>query len=280
MKRKIINIVVILLVLVGISLLAYPYVNFWLSGQDQSYVIQQYDDSLAKRTAEQVQAEWDRARAYNESLSTNTLYDPFTSGQEEMDQEYLSLLDISEGGMMCHIKIPKINVDLPVYHGTSGQTLEKGVGHLEGSALPVGGAGTHSVLTGHTGLNSAKLFTDLTELEIGDEFYIYVLDQILAYRIDSVLIVEPTDVDTLLSAEGKDYVTLVTCTPYGINSHRLLARGERIDYTSEEIHKRIADTDSVTSWETYLLYAAIALLVLLVLVILIAKRFKSRRVKR
>ena len=277
MKRKAINIIIIVLALIGVTLLVYPYISFRLTERDQTYVVQQYDDSLAKMTEQQMQEEWERAQAYNESLVTSVLYDPFASGQEDMDAEYLSLLDIAGNGVMCHIEIPKIKVDLPVFHGGSLSTLEKGVGHLEGSSLPVGGVGTHAVMTAHTGLNSAKLFTDLTELEIGDEFYIYTLDQILAYRVDNILTVEPEDVGALSMVEGKDYVTLVTCTPYGINSHRLLVRGVRVDYTPEEIKQAIADTDTVLSNETIMLYAGIVLLILLIIIILIVTRIKKRR---
>ena len=277
MKRKAINIIIIVLALIGVTLLVYPYISFRLTERDQTYVVQQYDDSLAKMTEQQMQEEWERAQAYNESLVTSVLYDPFASGQEDMDAEYISLLDIAGNGVMCHIEIPKIKVDLPVFHGVSLSTLEKGVGHLEGSSLPVGGVGTHAVMTAHTGLNSAKLFTDLTELEIGDEFYIYTLDQILAYRVDNILTVEPEDVGALSMVEGKDYVTLVTCTPYGINSHRLLVRGVRVDYTPEEIKQAIADTDTVLSNETIMLYAGIVLLILLIIIILIVTRIKKRR---
>jgi len=277
MKRKVINIIIIILALIGVMLLVYPYVSYRLSDRDQTYVVQQYDDSLAKMTAQQMEEEWERARAYNESLVTSVLYDPFASGQEDMDAEYLSLLDIAENGVMCHIEIPKIKVGLPVFHGVSLSTLEKGVGHLEGSSLPVGGTGTHAVMTAHTGLNSAKLFTDLVEMKIGDEFYIYTLDQILAYRVDNILVVEPEDVGALSMVEGKDYVTLVTCTPYGINSHRLLVRGVRVDYTPEEIKQAIADTDTVLSNETIMLYAGIVLLILLIIAILIVTQIKKRR---
>jgi len=277
MKRKVINIIIIALVLIGVMLLVYPYVSYRLSERDQTYVVQQYDDSLAKMTEQQMQEEWERAWAYNASLATSVLYDPFASGQEDMDAEYLSLLDIAENGVMCHIEIPKIKVDLPVFHGVSLSTLEKGIGHLEGSSLPVGGAGTHSVMTAHTGLNSSKLFTDLVEMKIGDEFYIYTLDQILAYRVDSIVVVEPEDVDTLLTVGGKDYVTLVTCTPYGINSHRLLVRGVRVDYSPEEIQQAITDTDTVLSNETVMLLAGAALLILLIITILLVTRMKKRR---
>ena len=277
MKRKVINIIIIALALIGVVLLVYPYVNFRLSECGQTYVVQQYDDSLAKMTARQMEEEWERARAYNESLITSVLYDPFASGQEDMDAEYLSLLDIAGNGVMCHIEIPKIKVDLPVFHGVSLSTLEKGAGHLEGSSLPVGGTGTHAIMTAHTGLNSAKLFTDLVEMKIGDEFYVYTLDQILAYRVDNILVVEPEDVGALSMVDGKDYVTLVTCTPYGVNSHRLLVRGVRVDYSPEEIQQAIADTDTVISKETVMLLAGAALLFLLIITILLVTRMKKRR---
>lgn len=280
MKKKLMNIFVVILVLGGVALLAYPYANFLISQQRQSYVTQDYNDSLAKLTAEQLASEWERVQAYNDALSTNVLYDPFASGEREMDLDYLSLLNIEENGVMSRVKIPRISVDLPIYHGTSTKTLEKGIGHLEGSALPVGGEGTHAVLTGHTGLNTAKLFSDLTELELGDEFYIYTLGQILAYRIDSIIVAKPTDVDTLFAVKGKDYVTLVTCTPYGINSHRLLVRGERVDYTPDEIEGLINSTKAIISKETYMLYAGIALLTALIViayVVIRRRKYKTRK---
>ena len=277
MKRKVINIIIIILALIGVMLLVYPYVSYRLSDRDQTYVVQQYDDSLAKMTARQMEEEWERARAYNASLATSVLYDPFASGQADMDAEYLSLLDIAGNGVMCHIEIPKIKADLPVFHGVSLSTLEKGAGHLEGSSLPVGGTGTHAIMTAHTGLNSAKLFTDLVEMKIGDEFYVYTLDQILAYRVDNILVVEPEDVGALSMVDGKDYVTLVTCTPYGVNSHRLLVRGVRADDSPEEIQQAIAETDTVISKETVMLLAGAALLFLLIITILLVTRMKKRR---
>lgn len=276
MKRKMVNGLILLLVLAGIVTLAYPYASFWLSSRNQSYAVQQYDDSLEKLTAEQLREEWERAKAYNDALSPNSIYDPFASGQSGMDEEYLSLLNLDVNGVMGSIKIPRINVELPIFHGTAAEILEKGAGHMEGSALPVGGDGMHTVLTGHTGLSTAKLFTDLTELTIGDEFYIQVLDQMLAYRIDQIKVVEPTDMEAILPVSGKDYVTLVTCTPYGVNSHRLLVRGERTEYTQEEIAQRIADTESVTSKETWLLYLGIGLIILLFLVVLVVRKRKRK----
>ena len=277
MKRRAINLCIMILVLAGSLLLVYPYVSFRLSSSRQSYVVQQYNDSLKKMTAAQLKEEWELSQAYNAALLSPPRYDPFASGSEAMDAAYLSRLHIGESGVMCYIKIPKINVELPVFHGASPETLEKGIGHLEGSALPVGGEGTHAVLTGHTGLNTAKMFTDLTELETGDEFYIYVLDQVLAYRIDQIQVVEPSQTEALQPEAGRDYVTLVTCTPYGVNSHRLLVRGERIEYTQEEIQEKIATVATVISKETYLLCLGLAILILLLLIALIFKYVKRKR---
>ncbi|MGL6202613.1 MAG: class C sortase [Lachnospiraceae bacterium] len=277
MKRKIINLFILLLVLVGIFSLAYPFVNFWLADYDQSYVIQKYDESWENLTAEQIKAELERAHAFNAALSPDAIYDPFASNYAGMDPEYLSLLNVGGNGVMGTISIPKISVELPIFHGTEAKTLETGVGHMEGSALPVGGEGMHTVLTGHTGLNRAKLFTDLIELTAGDEFYIQVMNQTLAYRIDQILVVEPTDMEEILPVEGKDYVTLVTCTPYGINSHRLLVRGERVDYTPEEMDQRIEDTEKVISKETWLLLISLALFILLALIVFFVKRGKRKR---
>ncbi|MGL6199066.1 MAG: class C sortase [Lachnospiraceae bacterium] len=276
MKRKGINLLILLLVLAGILSLAYPYIRFWFADRSQSYVIQKYDKSWEELTAEQIEAEWERAQAYNQALSSTAIYDPFGSEYAGMDREYLSLLNLNGDGVMGSINMPKIKVELPIFHGTEATTLENGVGHIEGSALPVGGEGTHAVLTGHTGLNTAKLFTDLTQLAIGDEFYIQVLDQMLAYRVDQILVVEPTDMEAILPVVGKDYVTLVTCTPYGVNSHRLLVRGERMDYTPEEIDQRIANTEPVTSKETWLLYVSLGLIILLALIAFIVKRRKRK----
>lgn len=277
MKRNVTNLLILLLALAGIAILAYPFASFWISRNDQSYVIQNYDDSLAKLTAEQRKAEWERAKAYNATLSDSILQDAFASDGTDMGEEYRSLLDPNGSGVMSYIEIPKIKVELPIFHGTSPETLEKGIGHLEGSALPVGGKGTHAILNGHTGLNTAKLFTDLIELTKGDEFYLHTMDQVLAYRVDQILVIEPDQVEVLMPVEGKDYVTLVTCTPYGINSHRLLVRGERVAYTPEEIEQKIEDTGSVLSKETKMLCIGLSLLVLLILTALIIRWAKRRR---
>lgn len=268
-KNYVSKIVIVLLILGGCGLLLYSSVAFWLTNRDQSYAIQNYDDTIAKMEAQEIREEWERAIQYNQNLTPGAVGDPFSQGKKEMGEEYLSLLNLKGDGMMGHIKIPRINVDLPIFHGSSAKVLEIGAGHLESTALPVGGEGTHAVITGHTGLNSAKLFTDLIELQLGDEFYVYVLDQVMAYKVDQILTVKPTEVESLRAEEGKDYMTLVTCTPYGINSHRLLVRGERVTYAPEEIEERIDNTKSVITKETWIILAAPALVVILLLFFII-----------
>lgn len=170
------------------------------------------------------------------------LTDPFSEETNGgiSEKEYYQLLNLDNTGVMCSLEIPSINVDLPVYHGTSNSVLEKGVGHLEGTSLPVGGKDTHAVFTGHTGLNKAKLFTDLTELQKGDQFYIRVLDKILAYEVCRIDVVLPEDTSKLSVVDGQDLVTLVTCTPYGQNTHRLLVRGKRTKYSPKAYEKERA----------------------------------------
>lgn len=186
----------------------------------------------------------EKAREYNEKLASShvVLTDPF-SGETNggiSEKEYYQLLNLDNTGVMCSLEIPSIDVDLPVYHGTSNSVLEKGVGHLEGTSLPVGGKDTHAVFTGHTGLNKAKLFTDLTELQKGDQFYIRVLDKILAYEVCRIDVVLPEDTSKLSVVDGQDLVTLVTCTPYGQNTHRLLVRGKRTKYSPKAYEKERA----------------------------------------
>jgi len=227
MKRVIIAVIITLL---GIGTLAYPKISNYFSELNGTQVIRSYSESVAEHSDEELQAAWDEAERYNESLMGSPVHDPFLEGSGMAQQDdYLKVLSL--GGIMGYIEIPKIAVYLPIYHGTSEEVLNKGIGHLEGSTMPIGGKNRHSVLTGHTGLVHAKLFTDLTELEDGDMFFIHVLGKTLAYKVDQIKVVEPHDTEDLRrTGDGSDYCTLLTCTPYGINSHRLLVRGERVDF--------------------------------------------------
>ena len=230
MKRALIIIGVLLL---GVGVLSYPTISNYLMEKNGSYIIDEYEAQVEQIDEAGIEAAWNEAVKYNETLSGSPAHDPFLEGSGmAMQDNYYEVLNINN--TMGFVEIPRISVYLPVYHGTSDEVLHKGIGHLEGSSLPVGGVDTHTVLTGHTGLSSAKLFTDLRELEEGDLFYIHVLDQVLAYKVDQIKVVEPSDTEDLKRVPGKDYATLLTCTPYGINSHRLLVRGERTEYIPEE----------------------------------------------
>ena len=181
------------------------------------------EDSLKK--------EKEKAQTYNENLSGDPVHDPFVFGSGyALPENYKEVLNLSEDGIMGYIQIPKILVDLPIYHGTSEEVLEKGVGHIQNTSVPIGGNSTHSVLTGHTGLPNAELFTRLDELVVGDIFYIHVLNEILTYKVYEIKVVLPDNIDELRITSGEDLVTLVTCTPYGVNSHRLLVKAERVEY--------------------------------------------------
>lgn len=233
-KRNIIKaLVVFLLLIISAGLMLYPFVaNFLFENQTDSFV-----NSLEKIAGaaddEGAEAKIQAAKQYNEMLARShvQLTDPFVEEElEDSTGEYDSLLCMTNDGVMGFVEIPCISVSLPIYHGTSSAILEKGVGHLKGTSLPVGGESIHTVLTGHTGLSKAKLFTDLTQLEEGDVFFLSVVGEKLAYEVDQVKVVGPNDTSDLAIVSGMDYCTLLTCTPYGVNSHRLLVRGKRTDY--------------------------------------------------
>ena len=237
MKQKILTILAILVFLAGISLLAYPVVSNLLYEKEQEELMEHYDSIAGeKMTADEQAEELQECRDYNRGLLQGgvLLTDPFDMSQLDPSAlPYAGLLNVDEEGGMAYLRIPAIDVELMIYHGTEEEVLQKGVGHLQGSSLPVGGAGTHCVLSAHTGLNDKKLFTDLDQLENGDIFYIHVLGEILAYQVDQIRVVLPEETEDLKINTREDYVTLVTCTPYGINTHRLLVRGTRVPYEEE-----------------------------------------------
>ena len=229
MKKKRVSlstIILVVILVVGISLLLYPTVSDYWNSFHQSRAIATYAEAVANIDEAQYEKMWNDAVAYNRRLAKEGAN--WNPSEEEME-EYEQLLDVSGTGIMGYIEIPSIKVSLPIYHGVDDTILQIAVGHIPGSALPVGGLGTHCVVSGHRGLPSAKLFTNLDQLVEGDVFMMRVLDETLTYEVDQILIVEPEDVSSLEFVEGKDLCTLVTCTPYGINSHRLLVRGHRIE---------------------------------------------------
>lgn len=242
MKRKLSIILMSLIFLSGLGIMLYPVISNAYIEYKQKSVITNYEETVKEMPKDTINEELERASDYNKLLiGTAIVTDPFDpEAQKKLEEssDYFNILNLDEKGLMGYVVIPKIDVNLPIYHGTSEEVLQKGVGHLQNTSLPVGGESTHAVLSGHTGLSSAKLFTDLDKLEEGNIFYIKTLGETFAYEVDQIKIVEPHETSDLLIESDKDYVTLVTCTPYGINSHRLLVRGTRIPYT-EKVEKEI-----------------------------------------
>ena len=263
MKNKLTTILLILALFAGLSLLLYPTVSDWNS-LHASQAVADYAENVRNLEAEKYEQVLQDAKSYNQMLP----YKQTTFALSEEEKEaYDALLDISGTGVMGYIEIPTVNISLLVYHGTEDAVLQIAVGHLEWSSLPVGGESMHCVLSGHRGLPSAKLFTNLDKLVAGDKFIMRVLDEVLTYEVDQILIVEPTDVSTLMIEAGKDLCTLVTCTPYGINSHRLLVRGHRIENQDEAQAIRV--TSDAIQIEPLIVAPAVALPMLLVLLVIL-----------
>ena len=260
---KISSLIFILILMAGLSLLLYPkFADYWNS-LHQSQAIASYADVVAEIDNSANEAMIDAARKYNIEVAKRASFYFMT---EEQEAEYNSLLDITGTGIMGYVEIPSIKVALPIYHGTSEGVLQVATGHLEWSSLPVGGINTHAVLSGHRGLPSAKLFTDLDRLLVGDTFLIRVLNEIFTYEVDQILIVEPSEMDNIKIEEGKDLCTLVTCTPYGINSHRMLVRGHRI--ANIEAAKTLTLSAEATLIDPRLVAGAIAMPILFVLLVI------------
>ena len=274
MKNRLIYILLTLAFLAGIGIMAYPSVSDWWNSFHQSRAIASYTEAVTSLDTEEYERMLSAAQAYNEKLSSSG--ERFNPTEEEL-AEYESLLDLSDTGMMGFIDIPVISCYLPLYHGTNEAVLQTAVGHIEWSSLPVGGEGSHCVLSGHRGLPSAKLFTDLDKLVVGDLFKLSVLDEILTYEVDQILIVEPEDISALQIVPGEDYCTLVTCTPYGINTHRLLVRGHRI--ATEEEAQVIRVTADATQIDTIIVapFVAIPMLLLLLVGLLVLTGRRKRR---
>lgn len=261
MKKNRSNIILILIFLVGLSVMLYPTVSDYINQKNQSRAVASYSEEVENLSDVDYQAYFNAADDYNRRLAET----PDAFYRPEEVSGYADTLDVSGTGIMGYITIPKIGVELPVYHGTSDGVLQVAAGHLEGSSLPVGGAGTHAVISAHRGLPSAKLFTNLDELEVGDTFTITVLDRVLTYEVDQISIVLPTETDLLQPVEGKDYVTLMTCTPYGINTHRLLVRGKRIENAENQKHIRV--TADALRIEPIIVAPALAVPMLLVMLV-------------
>lgn len=276
MKKHLSTVLLLLVFIAGMCLLLYPSISDYWNSMVQSNAIVDYEAALANMTQKDYSDEFEAANAYNAALREVDFPLMYYDTLDERDdlRDYDDILNINGNGVFGYIAIDKIGVELPIYHGTSDAVLNVAVGHLQGTSLPVGGESTHCVLSAHRGLPSAKLFTDLDELELGDVFIITVLDQVLTYQVDQIKIVTPTEVDDLYVTEGEDYCTLLTCTPYGINTHRLLVRGKRIETVEEKAAIYVpADGFLIDSMMIAPMLAAPMLLVLLIFLMV---RYRKR----
>ena len=287
MKRKISGIMFGLMFLLGIAILIYPTVSNQWNTYRQNHLISSYEELIGKMAEEDFTKEWEKANALNDTIIHNNIFgDVFgENGDDIKNTEYWQILNVGNDGVMGYVSIPKINVKLSIYHGTADDVLQTGIGHLNGTKLPIGGESTHSVLAAHRGLPSARLFTDIDQLERGDMFYIHVLDETLAYQVDQILdMVDKDDNETLQKAlqieEGQDYVTLFTCTPYGVNSHRLLVRGTRVPYNGEEeIESTAAESMLKSIQNYYMIYLILGLSVTLLVILLMRFLIKPGKKK-
>ena len=275
MKSKIYTAALLLIFVIGVSLLLYPTVSDYWNSFTSSRAITHYSDEVANMNRELYQQILGEAQAYNQSLVGRSNSYLLSDAQKA---EYERLLNIDGTGVMGYVEVPSIKVALPIYHGTEESVLQVAIGHLEWSSLPVGGASSHCVISGHRGLPSAKLFSDLDEVVEGDIFIMRVLDETFTYEVDQILIVEPQDTEALLIQEGEDLCTLVTCTPYGINTHRLLVRGHRIDNLAESNTIRI--TSDAMQIEPIIVAPIVAMPMILILVSMVLFGGKKKPKKK
>ncbi len=276
MRKHLSTILLILIFLIGTILLLYPTFSDWWNSFHQSRAVVSYITSVTDLDNQEYEKMLEEAREYNAQLArTRTGYEL----TDEQLEQYRSELDVSGTGIMGYVDIPSIKVTLPIYHGTEEAVLQTAVGHIESTSLPVGGANTHCVISGHRGLPSARLFTDIDRLVAGDIFTLNVLDEVLTYEVDQILIVEPYDLSCLQIIPGRDLVTLVTCTPYGINTHRLLVRGHRIETGKVSTVRVMADAIQVNK-TLVAVFIAVPVLTVLVLIVLITTGIRRRQVRR
>lgn len=277
----------VLLILCGLAIFLYPTVSNYFAERNFVRAIKTYDNKVAEMDTEAINAAWQEAKEYNENLSGDPVHDPFVPGSGyALPDNYESVLNLNGDGIMGYIEIPKIDVMLPIYHGADEQVLQNGVGHIQQTALPIGGTRRNAVLSAHRGLPSAELFTHLDKMKIGDYFYIYVLDKTLAYKVVEIKTIKPTELESLNAYADEDRVTLLTCTPYAVNTHRLLVIGERTEYIAPEETKYITDTtvnfvgiDVRIQQLGIIIGAAIVVLIIFIVLIiwLIVKKRKKRR---
>lgn len=268
-KKKFSDFLLIMVFLVGLSLLLYPSVSDYWNSFHQSRAIASYTEQVAQLDSGEYEAAWNAAVEYNHTLEDKVINFALS---EEQKEEYENLLNVADNGVIGYIDIPSIDCYLPIYHGTEDVVLQIAIGHLEWSSLPVGGEGTHTVLSGHRGLPSARLFTDLDKMVEGDIFLLQVLDETLTYEVDQIRIVEPDQLDELQIVKGEDLCTLVTCTPYGVNSHRLLVTGHRIANINDASVRVTADARQI---EPIIVAPVVAAPILLLLLIWLLLRYRK-----
>ncbi|WP_347993257.1 class C sortase [uncultured Eubacterium sp.] len=262
MKRKTTTIVLVIIFLIGFSVLLYPVVSSYVNQMDATKATEQYDELMKKMENKKSESILNEANLYNENLTKDNVE---YKNQEE--NKYADILNVDDSGSMGYISVPKIKVKIPIKHGTTDEVLSKYVGHLESSSLPVGGESTHAVLVAHRGLPNAKLFTDLDKMEIGDKFQITVLNKKLFYQVEEISVVKPEDISKLSIEKDKDYVTLVTCTPYAVNTHRLLVKGIRID---EDKAEKLDNEQKVNPWKVVIIALDLVLIIMTLFVITFA----------
>ena len=282
MKKKAGNLVISIIFLAGLSLLLYPFVANQWNNYRQKQVISGYEQAVSEKEAAEgidYDAERKKAEDYNEALLPCVLPDSFALAESSgVDPVYMNTLNIAGDEMMGSVEIPKIDIKIPIYHTTEEEVLNKGAGHLEGSSLPVGGANTHAVISAHRGLPSASLFTDLDQMKVGDHFLLHVLDETLCYEVDKISVVKPEDTTALAVEDGQDLVTLLTCTPYGVNTERLLVRGHRVPYVEEEVKEEKTVLSGSSLHTNYLLWVFVGLSVTALFVfVLYLKETKLKR---
>ena len=270
MKNKTLPMILgILAFLLALLITLYPVISNYINERYASEIHTAYEEIIQQADNSALLEAKKQAIAYNEAITPGTAGEAYSQAAlTDASRDYESQLNIAGDGTMGYVEIPKICVNLPIYHGTGNDSLERGVGHLLGSSLPVGGASTHAILTGHSGMATQKMFTDLEQLSVGDVFYLHILDEILAYQVDRIKTVLPHDTSLLGITSGRDYCTLVTCTPYGVNTHRLLVRGTRIDYEEAEVivEETAQEEQPQSRWEEkYLLGLLLGVLAVLIL---------------
>lgn len=270
-KKKKLNLLLllapVLLFAAGAGIFLYPAISNYLAERQQTEVIHTYQAKVDEMEQAKLDEAWQEAVEYNENLAGDPVHDPFVMGSGYvLPDNYEDVLNINGDGVMGYVEIPKIDVYLPIYHGTSEEVLEEGAGHLEMTALPIGGENRHPVISAHRGLPSAELFTRLDEMEIGDEFYIHVLDETLAYEVDQIEVILPEELSLLQPEEDRDLLTLMTCTPYAVNTHRLLVRGTRVPYVESAVQDHVDRARADRSWlEEYIHAIVLGVLLLIIL---------------